>query len=398
MRRQNRPTRIGGHHAMRRIQRNVSPQARAHRIPSRVCSRIDTARRFDSGTRHGGPGLAPLAFALLCCAVGAPLTRTWAQEEAPGASLGKIASLQNQVETKPAAESWTPSLLNQALYARYRVRTGTASRAGILYSDQTLHRLNEKSEIEILAPTAEKPGLISLLLGSHYFSSRAPKQFGRIETPAVTAAIRGTEFVVEVDSDTTTRITMLEGVVEASNSYGNLTVRTGEQAYVEPGKAPVKRIVVRPRDAVAWALYYPPVLGGTDAKRLQDLGAEGRDLARAAELLSAGQVDQAKPLIDAVRGKRPGDPIALALASVIEVTGREKEKALRLAEEALSADPHSAAAAMALSFAAQSSFDIPRARAMAEKAAAEDPESSLALARAAELRMAEGDLEGAEEA
>ncbi|HEX9426417.1 MAG TPA: tetratricopeptide repeat protein, partial [Candidatus Polarisedimenticolia bacterium] len=383
---------------MRTISRDVLFQIRAERILSRVCDAGLAPRRIGPGARRRRSRRGLLAIAVLCCAIVASPARTWAQEDARGASLGKIASLQNKVETKPVPENWAPAALNQTLYARYHVRTGTASRAGILYSDQTLHRLNEKSEIEIQAPTAEKPGLISLLLGSHYFSSRTPKQFSRIETPAVTAAIRGTEFVVDVASDTTTRITMLEGVLEASNPQGSLTVRTGEQAYVEPGKAPIKRIIVHPRDAVAWALYYPPVLGGSDATRLEALGSGGRDLARAAELLSAGQVDQAKPLIEAAREARPKDPVALALVSVIEVTGGEKDKALQHAEEALSADPHSAAAALALSFAAQASFDIARARAMAEKAAEEDPESSLALARAAELRMAEGDLKGAEAA
>src|SRR5204863_1467947 len=107
---------------------------------------------------------------------------------------------------------------------------------------------------------------LKVLSGTAYFSSRAPKDYGRIETPTVTAAIKGTEFVVEVAADTTTTITMLEGVVVASNPQGTITVTKGEAAYVEPGKAPVKRIVVHPRDAVAWALYYPPVMGGKDAQ------------------------------------------------------------------------------------------------------------------------------------
>lgn len=315
---------------------------------------------------------------------------------AEGPAVAKIASLQNQVETKSsAAAGWSFSTVGQQLSGHDRVRTGPASRAAILYSDQTLHRMNEKSEIEILPPTSEAPGLLRVITGEHYFSSRTPKDYGRIETPTVITAIRGTEFVVQVDDDTTTTITMLEGVVEASNPFGTLTVAKGEQAFVEPGKAPVKRILVRPRDAVAWALYYPPVLGGSDAARLRSMGAAGEDLARAAELLGAGQVGEARPLIEHARGQRPDDPIALSLASVIEVAANRKEDAMRLAERAASADPRSAAAALALSFAAQAAFDIPRARSAAEKAAELDPESALALARAAELRMAEGDLAGA---
>src|SRR5437867_13405875 len=119
---------------------------------------------------------------------------------------------------------------------------------------------------------------------------------------------------------------MLEGAVEATNPYGTLTVGKGEQAYVEPGKAPVKRIVVRPRDAVAWALYYPPVLGGADARRLESMGEDGRSLARAASLPAPGQVGEAKGLIEAARSRRPNDASARALGSVTEVAATNKEQ------------------------------------------------------------------------
>ncbi len=317
----------------------------------------------------------------------------------PDAALARIASLRNEVETKRGpTEKWNPSTLHQQLFGNNAVRTGAESRAAILYSDQTLQRLNENSELEIVAPTQEKRGLLRLLFGTHYFSSDAPKRFNEIETPAVAAAMRGTEFVVEVARDTTTTITVFEGRVEASNPQGTLMVGTGEQAYVEPGKAPVKRIVVRPRDAVAWALYYPAVLGGSDQARLAELGDDGDDLIRAAELLASGQVDQATPLIDGVRQRSPEEPTALALAAVTRVASNQNDEALRLAEAATTADPQSPAAALALSFAAQSVFDISRARELAEEAARLDPDGSLTLARAAELRMAEGDLKGAESA
>src|SRR5262245_31343974 len=195
---------------------------------------------------------------------------TWAAGEA----VGKIASIQNQVETRNnGSGDWKPSALQQSLHEMDRMRTGPASRAAILYSDQTLQRINEKSEVEVLAPNGGNPGVLRVISGTHYFSSRKPKEYSRIETPTVTAAIRGTEFVVEVGENGVTTITMLEGVVEASNDQGNLTVTAGEQAYIEPGKAPVKRIVVRPRDAVAWSLYYPAVLGAEDATRLKAMGA-----------------------------------------------------------------------------------------------------------------------------
>ena len=319
--------------------------------------------------------------------------------DGPAPAAAKLASAQSQVETRSGGQvEWRRSVVGEALRPLDHVRTGPASRAAILYSDSTLHRLNEKSEIEILAPTSGKAGLLKILSGQHHFTSRTPRDYDRVETATVTAAIRGTEFGVDVADDGTTTITMIEGIVAASNELGSVTVGAGEQAFVEPGKAPVRRIVVRPKDAVAWALYYPPVVGGSDAQRLKGAGQAGQDLAHAADLLAAGQVAQARSLVDGVLAATPEDPTALALFSVIATAAGDRDEAMRRAERARASDPSSPAAALALSFAAQARFDIPRARAEAERAAELDPQSSVALARAAELRMAEGDLEGARRA
>lgn len=317
---------------------------------------------------------------------------------AAGETVGKVASVQNAVETRASGTGdWTAATLNQPLRELDRIRTGPSSRAAILYSDQTLQRINEKSEVEVLPPSAGNPGVLRVISGTHYFSSRRPKEYSRIETPSVTAAIRGTEFVVEVGEGGVTTITMLEGVVDAFNPQGSLSVTAGEAAYVEPGKAPVKRIVIQPRDAVAWSLYYPRVMGADDAERLARMGPDGELLSKAAELLSVGQVDQARPLIDEVRQRQPRAPMALALASIIELTADRKDEAMRLATQAYEADPASAAAALSVSFAAQAAFDIPRAREMAETAARLAPANAEALAHVAEMRMAEGDIKGAKD-
>jgi tetratricopeptide (TPR) repeat protein len=339
-----------------------------------------------------------LTAVMACLLLALPIGRPTEAAE-PGKWVARIAALESKVETRRSgSDSWSSSSLHQTLFGSDRVRTGPASRAAIFYSDQTLHRLNQKSEVEVLPPTPEKPGFLRVISGSHYFSSRTPQDYGRIETPTVTAAIRGTEFLLELDDKGTTTITMLEGRVDASNSFGSVSASAGEQVLAAPDRPPEKRIVLRPRDAVRWTLHYPRVLGGDDDRRLQAMGAAGRDLARAAELLSTGQIDEAEPLVASARQAAPGSPLPLALAAIIELAANHKEEAMRLAEEALAADPDSPAAALAVSFAAQAAFDIPRARAMAERAAELHPDSDLALARVSEMRMAEGDLRGARRA
>jgi predicted Zn-dependent protease len=318
---------------------------------------------------------------------------------AADASLAKVTAIQNSVETKPAAATaWTPSTEGQALAAQDRIRTGPASRVSVLYSDQTLHRINEKSEVEILPPASGGSGIVKVLSGQSYFISRTPKDFGRVQTPTVTAAIKGTEFAVGVAEDGTTVITMIEGTVAASNEFGSVTVTGGEQAVTQPGKAPQRRIIVRPRDAVMWSLYYPPVLGGADAERLRGMGAAGERLVQAASELSTGQVTHAVALIDDARAADPKNPVALALASVVALSNDRRDEARTLANAALAADASSPSALLASSFVAQADFDLARAAELAEKAATLDPTSAEAIARVAELRLAQGDHAGARKA
>jgi tetratricopeptide (TPR) repeat protein len=310
---------------------------------------------------------------------------------AADSSLAKVTAIQNTVETKTAAAAgWSASKEGQALVANDRVRTGPASRASLLYSDQTMHRLNEKSEVEILPPSGGGSGIVKILSGQSYFTTRTPKDFGRVQTPAVTAAIKGTEFAVSVADDGTTVITMIEGVVEASNEHGSVTVTKGEEAVTEPGKAPQRRIAVRPKDAVAWSLYYPQVLGGSERGNPK--------LDQAASALSAGQVDEAHRLLEEVKVADRSSAGALALESVVALTADRKDEARSLADSALRANGSSPSALLARSFVAQADFDLPKARELAESAATADPQNAEALARVAELRLAEGDHNGARKA
>lgn len=307
---------------------------------------------------------------------------------AEGKRLAKVASVQNVVESRRAGGAgWDKAALDQALFANDRLRTGAGSRAAVLYADDTLHRLAEKSEVEVIPPSGDGPGLLKVLTGKHYFASRKPTDFRRVETATVTAAIKGTEFAVDVAEDGTTTVTMIEGVVVASNALGTVEVGPGERATAQPGKAPVKSVVVRPRDAVAWALYYPALPGLADPAT-----------ARAAQLLASGLVDDAAEAVEELRASRPNDAAVLSMASVMALVGDRKDEARRLADDARKADPGSVAAAFAASFVAQADFDLDEAAEMAERAAALGPDDPAALARVAELRMGQGDLAGARRA
>src|SRR5688572_12741608 len=99
-----------------------------------------------------------IARGLVRAAAGA-LGATAVVAAAPAAGLAKVAVVQNKVEAKTSGSAWAPSARDQALFAHDRLRTGAASRAALLYSDQTLHRMGEKSELEILPPQDGGSGL-----------------------------------------------------------------------------------------------------------------------------------------------------------------------------------------------------------------------------------------------
>ena len=91
--------------------------------------------------------------------------------------------------------------------------------------------------------------------GAAYFFSRHPRAL-TINTPFVDAAVEGTEFLVRVEAERTL-IIVFAGRVRASNPQGELTVANGESLVAEAGQAPSPYLVVRPRDAVQWTLFYP---------------------------------------------------------------------------------------------------------------------------------------------
>jgi Tfp pilus assembly protein PilF len=288
--------------------------------------------------------------------------------------------------------------------------------------DKSVLRLNANSEMTVQPVKNEQTGVVSLLRGAAHFFSRGPSSL-EVDTPFATAGVRGTEFLVDVDS-AQTAVTVFEGTVVAANQAGSLTVTGGQSVVAEAGKAPTLRVVARPRDAVTWALYYPPVLylradefpagsgwqglmrssiESAQAGNLQnafdslaqapsDVRAPRFFAYRASLLLAVGRPDEANADIGRALQLDPKSGDALALQTMIAIVQNEKEKAGESARQAVAAAPNSVTALLALSYAQQSEFDVDGARTTLEKAVALDPNNALAWARLAELWSSSGEL------
>jgi len=305
---------------------------------------------------------------------------------------GKVVSAQGVVEVKPSGETrWQTVKLNETYCPGDTIRTDKKSRADIALSNHPVLRLDQNSTVTLGGMKDERTSLVDMLGGAALFFSRVTRNL-EVRTATVNAGVEGTEFFIRVEEGKTD-LTVFEGKVLASNAAGGLPVTTGQSAVAEAGKAPVYRVVVRPRDAVYWALYYPPVLDTRPADLKEDSGDPRFFTTRASQLLAVGRVDEATADIDKAQKLDPKNSDAFALQSMIAVTQNEKGKALELAQKAVAADPKSATARIALSYAQQAHFDLPGALSSLEESVKLAPENALAWARLAELQQSFGYLD-----
>jgi tetratricopeptide (TPR) repeat protein len=363
---------------------------------------------------------------LLVGAVLAMAARTSAAETP--AAVARIASAEGTVEVRRGDHgAWTAAREGDPVFVGDLVRVGDIGRAALLLSDGNVLRLDRSSAVRLSAPDAGKRTLLDLLRGVVYFLSNIPRSL-TVVTPFVNASVEGTEFLIGV-GDGETALTVFSGRVVAANAAGTVALGAGQSALAARGAAPQPVIVVRPRDAVQWALHYPPLVGfepaappavdgskwgpavrasraafvrGDVAAALGALAAVPADLPdaglmtyRAALLLATGRVGEARVALAQALAAAPGFGSALALQAVIAVATNESVEALRLARAAVDADPGAALPLVALSYARQAVFDLRGAEEALERAVALEPSSALAWARLAEIRLSFGERERA---
>ncbi|MGD8618474.1 MAG: TonB-dependent receptor [Gammaproteobacteria bacterium] len=296
--------------------------------------------------------------------------------------IARAVSIQGVLDVRFAGETdWQAATRNQEYCPGDALRTGASSRAAIQLYPETVIRLDQSSSM-VFTPAETTAGStwLELLKGAAHLISRDPRSL-KVITPFANAAIEGTEFLVEVKTNRT-GVTVYEGRVRVASAEGDVAVADGEQAIAQPGTVPFKQVLVHPRDAVQWTLYYPPVLAGGSTM-----------LQQAQQALAVGRIDAARGLLDMLLQQDPGNSDALALQSIIALTLNDKESALALATRAVTAAPDSATARIALSYAQQAYFDLSAALASLQTATRNEPDNALARARLAELWLSTGDLD-----
>lgn len=388
-------------------------------------------------------GLMSVAGLLLLLVVAFPQAGA-----APVITNAVVVEMEGRVEVaRGVGALWQRAQTNHVLLPGDQLRTGEKSRAVVRFTALDTVRLGEFSTIQIPRANQNESGF-SLMRGILYFLHRDKPASQPVRTPAGLAVIRGTEFVLAVEENGRTTVSVLDGEVELSNASGQLALITGDEGVMEQGQAPRKTAVVNAVNVIQWALYYPAVLDVDElplavaerqvladsltAYRAGDLlralevypagrlpASDAERVYRAALLLAVGQVEGGEAQLNALGGGKTNDlngrlagTVRRLIAVVMGIEsattsaltpslsprrGRQSERV-----DAFAPDSHvesgTASEWMVESYAQQARANLDAAFAAARQATEQSPRSGFAWARVAELEFGFGRVTEAKEA
>ncbi|MCJ8519206.1 tetratricopeptide (TPR) repeat protein [Pseudorhizobium tarimense] len=153
--------------------------------------------------------------------------------------------------------SWEIVDLQQDLLSGDVLRTNATGQLAILFSDRTQVRLGRNSSLLVRQVSAGSDAVLELQSGTIWARAERGGPGVTVQTPAATAAIRGTDWTMTVEGERTT-LTVLEGRVQLSNPQGSLELVEGEAAVASIGQAPRKIVIVESDDREQMLFYLPP--------------------------------------------------------------------------------------------------------------------------------------------
>jgi tetratricopeptide (TPR) repeat protein len=380
-------------------------------------------------------------FWVMCCLLVAA-----GPSQAASDPVGRLLFVQGSVTVRPAdAADWRTAEAGRTLYPGDALSTGPASKAAVLCADESQIKLNENTMLVIkaaapsgrlvgggLVPAATAGGggsFYDVPKGEVWLKNEAERFRFELSTPALTAAIRGTEFVVRVAPDGLSSVALLRGGLTLFNAKGELRLDGGEIGSARPGQAPTKQVLVNPGDAVQWTLYYPAVAdpalllaGGSQgpaamAVREALARASGGDVAGAygamAQGLSrkspeagvltaaayvalmAGEPAMARKWLDAALVREPASVAAGSLSAQMALFENRRADADAAAQALLTRAPGSPLVQVTAGLAAMAAFDLPRAKQHFQKTLALDPGLVAAAVYLARIQLGSDELEAA---
>ncbi len=352
-------------------------------------------------------------------------------------SVATVVEVEGLVETRVSNQQWLPATVNDSLSGGDEIQT-YEGKSSLILSDESMLKLNRNTYMQMQSVSqaaawqnqqglfnAASPTLKSiyrLFKGEAWLRNNNREVDIDIETPTVTASLRGTELHIEIVSPALVNITVLEGAVLASNAAGSIQAVAGELIIAPLGQAPRKQTLLTPQDSVQWTVRVPNLIQQQDWMaatagnvQLQDVAAIMQDLSlqniQAAQnkltqlesqsdqplgslaalvALSAGEHEQARQAFARVSETSDNDVVALRGLALSSLLTNKKTQAIAAAEKAVNASAGGTATDwILLSYMQRADFDLVSAERSASKALELDSKNILALNSLALLQFAD---------
>ena len=255
-----------------------------------------------------------------------------------------LLDLQGKVEYRVGASAaWQGARLNQKLTPGQSIRTGRGARAALLLSDRTQIRLNENTELDLVAigpaPRSAAQSKFRQRAGRAWVQSKTPPKSLEWQTPTAIAGIRGTDWEMAVAEDGKSTLSVFSGRIAFGNEQGQVSVAADEQAVAEQGKAPVKLTVRNLKDRIQWVTAYQMTpwrlvaLDGDSLPGLRQRLAETTDpAARGRILADLGRWHEAEQAFASAGTGNPEAAIGLAWCKLRQNDGKAAANLLAQAE------------------------------------------------------------------
>ncbi|MBI3923334.1 MAG: tetratricopeptide repeat protein, partial [Armatimonadetes bacterium] len=300
------------------------------------------------------------------------LTASLCLWETPARALpvGRIKNLKPVVQAKSEKESkWEVARERRSLAFGDSIKTGPTGKADLLFNNGTQLAMRSNCQLQVEAPrSSNKPLVISVFGALSEVFVRA-KSNTEIRTAAGTAAVRGTQYLIQLLDDQTTMVTVVEGSVSFFNPQGSVVVAANQQSRARVGEAPTPPVAVDVSGLMEWTadIVGLPVEFETPESLAPGVQAALTDL-------SAGRAAEARAAV----ANLPDDATALAVLGLVELHSGNTAQATQALQNAVARDPqlYQAQALLALTY--LSLNQLPEAEQAAQRAAGLQPNSAQA--------------------
>ncbi len=259
---------------------------------------------------------------------------------------GRAVYIKGDVKYSINGTEWQILKLLQFIPEGSCVKVGDNSEAALILKDRSQIRLKAGSIFCVKksgsAPgeSTFKRGLLKLKKGALWFRNKRKTPKPLIETPVITASIRGTEMAINVPQGNKTNVVVLEGKVKCSTEQSQVIIKRGEEAKAIGNKIEIVKLI-RPENKVQWLLITPDIVGPSDRNVTGNI-KKAIEIAKDAMRLLANNESQ-KALLkvkDALKLSPERASVNVAMATILQSFGKFNE-ALKYSKKALQEDPKS---------------------------------------------------------